>query len=302
MSDLKTGGRETGGRETSDCTTSDETDGRTTSDCTTSDLVTDGRTTGGRLTSGCRRLLWRGVLTTTGGVRVNGSLPPRPCVIVANHSSHADTPALLAALPAHRRPAVAAAADYWFDDARWRRYVGKSLTGAFPVRRSGGGSDDLHRAIGLLASGRDVIVFPEGTRSRDGSVGHFHGGAARLADEAGVPLVPVSIRGTGALLPVHGRPHHSRITLRIGAVATGTAAARTAIETMAAEAPERVPDWRLRVAVARFGSRPLAIWTIAGRAFTEALVWPLGRRYPAYVVIFIGLFTAALAGVVRSWS
>ncbi len=49
------------------------------------------------------------------------------------------------------------------------------------MRRTGGGGADLAAASRLLATGRDVIVFPEGTRSRDGRTGDFHRGAARLA-------------------------------------------------------------------------------------------------------------------------
>jgi 1-acyl-sn-glycerol-3-phosphate acyltransferase len=149
-----------------------------------------------------RALLWRTVLTLTGGLRVRGAagLPVSPCVIVANHSSHADTAALIAALPAGRRPAVAAAADYWFRGGP-RSRICQALCGAFPVRRAGGGSADLAAAARLLAAGRDVIVYPEGTRSRDGTIGEFHRGAARLAAAAGAPLVPAGISGTRALLP-----------------------------------------------------------------------------------------------------
>ena len=152
-----------------------------------------------------RALLWRAVLTLTGGLRVRGTamLPAGPCVLVANHSSHADTAALIAALPASRRPAVAAAADYWFRGGP-RSRICQALCGAFPVRRSGGGSADLAAAACLLAAGRDVIVFPEGTRSRDGTIGEFHHGAARLAAAAGVPLVPAGITGTRTLLPPGG--------------------------------------------------------------------------------------------------
>jgi 1-acyl-sn-glycerol-3-phosphate acyltransferase len=138
-------------------------------------------------------------------------------VIVANHSSHADTAALIAALPARRQPAVAAAADYWFDGG-FRARICRVLCAAFPVRRSGGGSADLAAAARLLAAGHDVIVFPEGTRSRDGDIGDFHGGAARLAAAAGAPLLPAGISGTRTLLPPGGppRPRRAAVTVRFG--------------------------------------------------------------------------------------
>jgi 1-acyl-sn-glycerol-3-phosphate acyltransferase len=181
-----------------------------------------------------RKALWRAAFTVTGGLRVRGlrRLPSGPCVIVANHNSHADTAALIAALPARRRPAAAAAADYWFAGrrGRLRAMACRSLCGAFPVRRGGGGSADLADAARLLAAGRDVIVFPEGTRSRDGHVGEFHRGAARLAELAGVPLLPVGLTGTRALLPPGGgsrwlRRRRGVVTVRIGVpVAAGEAA------------------------------------------------------------------------------
>jgi 1-acyl-sn-glycerol-3-phosphate acyltransferase len=180
-----------------------------------------------------RRALWRLVLTGTGGLRVDGRLPDQPCVLVANHASHADTAALLAALPAGRRPVVAAAADYWFSRPV-RAVTCRLLAGAFPLRRAGGGAADLARAAALLAQGRDVIVYPEGTRSRDGSIGDFRSGAARLARTAGVPLVPVGITGTRDLLPVRGRPGRGRVTVRIGAPALDMPTARATVTSLAA--------------------------------------------------------------------
>jgi 1-acyl-sn-glycerol-3-phosphate acyltransferase len=167
-----------------------------------------------------RWALWRAIFALTGSLRVHGAaaLPSGPCVIVANHCSHADTAALVAALPARRKPAVAAAADYWFRGGL-RPRICRALCAAFPVRRTGGGSADLAAAARLLAAGRDVIVFPEGTRSRDGRTGDFHRGAARLAAAAGVPLVPVGISGTRTLLPPGGvgrRPRRTAVIVRIG--------------------------------------------------------------------------------------
>jgi 1-acyl-sn-glycerol-3-phosphate acyltransferase len=180
-----------------------------------------------------RKTLWRTVLTLTGGLRVHGAaaLPAGPCVIVANHRSHADTAALIAALPARRQPAVAAAADYWFRGAL-RLGTCRVLCAAFPVRRAGGGNADLAAAARLLVAGHDVIVYPEGTRSRDGQTGDFHRGAARLAAAAGVPLVPAGISGTGTLLPPDGtacRLRRAAVIVRIGVpVSIATPAERPA--------------------------------------------------------------------------
>jgi len=205
-----------------------------------------------------RKALWRALLTLTGGLRIRGAarLPAGPCVIVANHSSHADTAVLIAALPARRRPAVAAAADYWFRGGL-RPWICRVLCGAFPVRRSGGGSADLAAAARLLAAGRDVIVYAEGTRSRDGEIGEFHRGAARLAEAACVPLVPVGITGTRMLLPPRGtaaRLGRTTVGVRIGVPVgvssdmTAEARARVAVLVTAAGEPaaddSALRDWR----------------------------------------------------------
>jgi 1-acyl-sn-glycerol-3-phosphate acyltransferase len=162
-----------------------------------------------------RRALWRRVLGATGGLRVEGPVPRQPCVVVANHASHADTAALLAALPARRRPLVAAAADYWFAGPV-RAAVCRRLAAGFAVRRAKEGFEDLAAAARWLAAGHTVVVFPEGTRSRDGTVGRFHSGATRLAELADVPLVPAGLVGTDRLLPVHGRLRRAPVTVRFG--------------------------------------------------------------------------------------
>jgi 1-acyl-sn-glycerol-3-phosphate acyltransferase len=118
---------------------------------------------------------------------------------------------------------VAAAADYWFGagtqgssayDAL-RAITCRALCAGFPVRR-GGGSADLTAAVAYLAAGHDVIIYPEGTRSRDGATGCFRSGAARLAEAAGVPLVPVGIAGTRDLLPPGGRLRRAEVGVLIG--------------------------------------------------------------------------------------
>jgi 1-acyl-sn-glycerol-3-phosphate acyltransferase len=135
-------------------------------------------------------------------------------------SSHLDAPLILCSLPKRwrDRTAVGAAADYFFDV--WWRAAGTALAfNAFPVERSGGKklSDTPWR---LLREGWSIVVFPEGTRSQDGWVGRFRPGAARLCIGAGVPAVPVAIRGSYAAMPRgRGWPQPGRypISVRYGA-------------------------------------------------------------------------------------
>jgi 1-acyl-sn-glycerol-3-phosphate acyltransferase len=127
-----------------------------------------------------------------------------PVIFVANHCSHVDTPVLLLSLPAgwRRRTAVAAAADYF--------YAKRSLAGAVslafatvPLDRRGGGAGIEGAHLGrLLDRGWNLVVFAEGTRSRDGRLGRMRAGAALLAVEHGLPILPVHISGTHEAMPV----------------------------------------------------------------------------------------------------
>ncbi len=222
-----------------------------------------------------RRLLWRAVLTSTGGISVEGHLPAGGCVVVANHSSHADTAALLASLPADARPAFVAAADYW-GSSRSRKWACRALGGGYEVRRGGGGSTDLAPLVEELRNGRTVVVFPEGTRSRDGSMQRFHSGAFRLAAEAGVPVVPVGLRGTSELLPVHGEIHRARVQVRIGEPMTSPTPGegQTAVATLAMSPVQRA-DSSLRVRVEAFTRTRACLALVLAWAFLEAIVWPV---------------------------
>ena len=132
-----------------------------------------------------------------------------PVVLVANHSSHMDTPVILRALPGRlrRRTAVAAAADYFYDTRRKALTVSLAF-GTVPLdRNSGAGvgpgqTAHLERHIG---DGGSLLMFPEGTRSHDGRVGRLRSGAALLAAEHDLPIVPVYVSGTREAMP---RGHH----------------------------------------------------------------------------------------------
>jgi 1-acyl-sn-glycerol-3-phosphate acyltransferase len=171
-----------------------------------------------RISSVVRHWLWRAVSAVSGGLTVTGRWRVKGgCVVVANHSSHADTAVLLAALPPTAQPVFVAAADYWFD-VPVRRFIASSLAGVLPVRRSGGGSFDamLAAARPALEAGRVVVIYPEGTRSTNAIVGEFRSGALRLARECGVPVVPIALTGTADVLPKGGRYSPAPMVVRIG--------------------------------------------------------------------------------------
>ena len=126
----------------------------------------------------------------TSGVRVHD--PRRPYVAVANHESYADI-FLISHLPWEMK---------WLSkDTIFRIPVmGWMMSMAGDVRLTRG---DRSSAVQAIAACRDrlakrvsVMIFPEGTRSRDGELLPFKDGAFRLAVEAGVPILPIAVAGT----------------------------------------------------------------------------------------------------------
>jgi membrane protein YqaA with SNARE-associated domain len=172
-----------------------------------------------------------------------------------------------------RRVRVAAAADYWFSRG-WRARICRAAVGAFAVRRDGGGSADLAAMTEFLRSGGVVLIFPEGTRSRDGVIGPFHRGALRLAAAADVPVVPVGINGTARLLPVHGTPWFATVGVRIGEPTTPSLGedVRSTVVQLASVRP--VADARSRRRLAAFATSRLGLLAVAVWSFAEAFSWP----------------------------
>lgn len=141
-----------------------------------------------------------------------------PLIVVANHASDLDCPLLLLALPApvRRDLAVAAAADRFYRG----RLVATALhlgLGTIPFDRGRGSAESLDVCASLLRSGTSVLVFPEGTRSRDGAMGRFRSGAARLSLATGTPVLPAGIRGAHAALPPGARmPRRGQTSVHVG--------------------------------------------------------------------------------------
>ncbi|MGA3215512.1 MAG: lysophospholipid acyltransferase family protein [Acidimicrobiales bacterium] len=124
-----------------------------------------------------------------------------PMILAANHASHLDTALLLSVLPPwlRHRTIVAAAADYFFD-RHWKAAVWSFGLGAIPMERTKVNRRSADLAARLIDDGWSLIIFPEGGRTADGWGREFKGGASYLAKRCEVPVIPVHIKGTRAVL------------------------------------------------------------------------------------------------------
>ena len=141
-----------------------------------------------------------------------------PAVFAANHQSHADTAVIITSIPEPwcNRLVVGAAADYFFGN-RATSAISALFVGAIPIERTALNRRTIDKAVTLLRSGWSLVIYPEGGRSRDGWGQQFRPGAAFLAKQAGVPVVPVHIRGTFDILR-KGRawPRRARSVINFG--------------------------------------------------------------------------------------
>jgi 1-acyl-sn-glycerol-3-phosphate acyltransferase len=128
------------------------------------------------------------------------NLPAGGCVLASNHVSSFDPWVLGMPLwPKRFLRFMAKSELYW-----WPLSAVLNRVGAFPVRRGQRDVVAIETAVRLAREGHVVTMFPEGTRRTKGLVKRFEArprsGAARIALEAGVPLVPAAVQGTDKLL------------------------------------------------------------------------------------------------------
>ena len=124
-------------------------------------------------------------------------LVPENAIIVANHQSNLDLPWLLNAIPYPLRKRIFIIGK---KELSFLRYllVGSPL---LFVDRTGNVVPALKAAADVLRSGASLIIFPEGTRTRNGALGKFKSGASYLAWHLGKKIIPVRIEGSFEILP-----------------------------------------------------------------------------------------------------
>lgn len=137
-----------------------------------------------------------------------------PVLIASTHQSHADSPALGTAVP---RPM------HFLGDRRLIDWpvLGPLLPrmGMVPLHRGGADAGAMDLLARLLRE-RDacIVIYPEGSRSRDGRVHRLRSGLARLAAATQVPVVPVAVAGIHEVWPIGARPRlrGGHVTVRFG--------------------------------------------------------------------------------------
>jgi 1-acyl-sn-glycerol-3-phosphate acyltransferase len=159
------------------------------------------------LSGSVEALYWAGVNGLTFMVRLLGmrtrvegleNIPPGTCVFASNHTSNADGIAIVGVIP--RRIAILAKKSLFA-----LPLIGVAFKQAHfvPVDRSRPerAKASIELAAKYVRQGTSFLIFPEGTRSSDGRLGTFKGGALLLAIAGGVPVVPVACIGAHRIMP-----------------------------------------------------------------------------------------------------
>ena len=175
-------------------------------------------------------------------LRVEGEehVPTGGAVLLAStHQSHADSLAIGTAVP---RPT------HFLGDRRLMSWpvIGRRLPrlGMVPLNRGDGDHAAMDVVARLLAHAACIVIYPEGSRSRDGRVHRLRSGLSRIAAVTKVPVVPVAVAGIHDVWPIGSRPRlrGGRVTVRFAPQLAPPAATPAARRTFNLELQERLAE------------------------------------------------------------
>lgn len=179
------------------------------------------------------RVYFRGRASGVGGVPRTGGV-----LLAANHQSFLDP--VLVGLPLPRECHYMAR-DSLFRN-RWFRRLIVHLN-AFPVRRGAADLGAVKEILRRLKNGAAVVVFPEATRTRDGSIGEINANSLSIARKAGVAIVPVIIDGAFECYPRTAKfPRPGRIRVTFAPPLSAEEVRDWPIERIHAEVTQRLHD------------------------------------------------------------
>ncbi|MFB3920753.1 MAG: lysophospholipid acyltransferase family protein [Terriglobia bacterium] len=183
---------------------------------------------GGRWQHACARL-WSWLILKTSGIRVRVEGMEHiqrgaPAIFCVNHQSSMDIPVLLVSLPFQFR-FVAKRSLFRYPFMGW--HLRRSGHISVERNRPGEARKSIDEAAEKIRDGYPVVIFPEGGRSRTGEILPFKAGAFHLAIRSGVPIHPVTLNGTMAVLrpdTVHIRPGQVEMIVHAAILTAGLAA------------------------------------------------------------------------------
>lgn len=161
----------------------------------------------------------------------------RPFVVASNHASNFDPPIVSCAV---KRPVSFMAKEELFGIPGFKQAI--ELYGAYPVKRAASDRSAIRAAVRSLENGWATGVFLQGTRTADGRITAPKLGAAMIAAKAGVPILPVSLWGTQAVLKKGSAiPRPAPITIRVGQLVDAPASTRRdELETVTQQCADRI--------------------------------------------------------------
>jgi len=141
----------------------------------------------------------------------------RNFLVVANHSSHLDMGLVKLALGEHGERLVTLAARDYFFNRSVKKFYFENFTNLIPMERQGALRESLRYAVESLTQGYNLLIFPEGTRSKTGEILEFKPTVGYLSLSANVDVLPVYIHGAFNALPKGSLlPKSKELEVRIG--------------------------------------------------------------------------------------